>query len=318
MHHTNGEAIMPSRMTAWWPRSSEFTARLRQTHRRDRLASRSHASRIVLFSDPDTLRDEGNPGWAATRRAVRTVEDRGVAVVLCGNETRSELELIQSDLNLRDPFISENGGGLFVPHGYFPDRPGAGRATQNYHVVDFGKPYYQVAEALHEVAGELGVDVIGFSDMSIQDVAQDCGLSLAQARLSKLREYDEPFRMFDAEPATYSRICNALRRLDLRCFTHEAFHHATGVVDNARSVRMLASLYRQAYHGQVLTVGLARASSETCLLQAVDIPMVVQSDAVDAARLARKVPTARLISVNGPRGWCDAILQLVEDQRAVR
>jgi mannosyl-3-phosphoglycerate phosphatase len=280
--------------------------------------SESRAVRIVLFSDPDTLRDDGMPGWAATRRAVRTVEEHGIAVVLCGNETRSEMELIQSDLDLREPFISENGGGLFVPHGYFPDGPPpAGRPARNYQVVDFGKPYWQVAEGLHAVARKVRVEVIGFSDMSIEDVARNCRLSLAQARLAKLREYDEPFRVLDAGPAAYSRICGALRRLDLRCFTHEAFHHATGVGDKARSVKMLASLYRQAFHRQVLTVGLARASSETSLLHAVDIPMVIQSGAVDAARLARKVPTARLIDANGGGGWCNAILQLADDQRTV-
>jgi mannosyl-3-phosphoglycerate phosphatase len=305
---------MPSLTAAWWSRSSGFTSRFWPGHRHDRVGSGSTARRIVLFSDPDTLREEGSQGCAATRGALSALEDQGVAVVLWGNETRSEMELIQSDLKLHHPFISENGGGLFVRHGYFHDRPVAGRAASNYHVVDFGRPYYQVAEALHEVARKVGVDVIGFSDMSIQSVAQDCGLSLAQARLAKLREYDEPFRILDSEPATYSRICSALRRLGCRCFTHEAFHHATGVADKTQSLRMLISLYRQQYNGHVLTVGLAKEPSETCLLQAVDIPIVVQSDAVDTARLGRKVPTARFTSGSSPHGWCEAIQQLVDGQ----
>ena len=305
---------MPSRMTAWWSRSNEFTSRFWVGQRHDRKGPEPSAARVVVFSDPDTLREDGAHGWAMTRGAVRTLEDQCVAVVLWGNETRSEMELIQSDLGLRDPFISENGGGLFIPHGYFPDRPGAGRASHNYHVVDFGRPSYQVAEALHAVADKIGVDVIGFSDMSIQDVAQDCGLSLAQARLAKLREYDEPFRMLDSEPAAYSRICSALRRLGLRCFTHETFHHASGVTDKAQSLRLLASLYRRAHSGQVLTVGLAKRPSETCLLHAVDIPMIVQSDAADGTRLGRKVPIARLVSASGTGAWCQAILQLVDGQ----
>jgi mannosyl-3-phosphoglycerate phosphatase len=309
---------MPGRMTAWWPRSSEFTSRFWAGRRHDPLDAQSSRRRIVLFSDPDTLREDGVPGWATTRRVVSTLEDQSVTVVLWGNETRAEMELIQNDLNLQHPFISENGGGLFVPHGYFHDPPAGGRAARNYQVVDFGKPYYQVTEALREIADKVGVEVIGFSRMSIEDVAQNCGLSLAQARLAKLREYDEPFRILNAEPATYSRICGALRRLALRCFTHEAFHHATGVVDKGHSVRTLASLYRRAYEGRVLTIGLAKASSGACLLQAVDIPMVVQSDTVDAPRLARKVPTARMISINGAHGWCEGILPVLEDQRAVR
>jgi mannosyl-3-phosphoglycerate phosphatase len=224
------------------------------------------------------------------------------------------MELIQSDLNLRHPFISENGGGLFVPHGYFRDQPVDGRTVPHYNVVEFGKPYYRVAQTLHEVADKLRVKIIGFSDMSIQDVAQDCGLSLAQARLAKLREYDEPFRMFDATPATYSRICSALRRLGLHCFEDSAFHHATGVADRTQSFRLLTALYRDAHHGEVFTVGLAKEPSETSILQAVDIPVLVQSHPMDGAPLWRRVPTARLISAGGPRAWCRAILQLLDGQ----
>ncbi|MET0214025.1 MAG: hypothetical protein ABW292_13525 [Vicinamibacterales bacterium] len=303
---------MPSRMAAWWPQSNEFTSRFWVGQHHDRIESRAGTGRVVLFSDPDTLREEGIPGWEATRATVRILNERGIAIVLWGNETRSEMELIQSDLDLHHPFISENGAGLFVPHGYFRDPPVAGREAHTYHIVDFGQPYHKVAEALRHVAAKVGLDISGFSDMSIQEVAQSCGLSLAQARLAKLREYDEPFRMLDSEPTAYSRIYSALRRLGLRCFTHETFHHASGVTDKAQSLRLLASLYRRAYSGQVLTVGLAKRPSETCLLQSVDIPVIVQSDAVDGVRLGRKVPTARVISAGGTGAWCQEIQQLVD------
>jgi mannosyl-3-phosphoglycerate phosphatase len=264
----------------------------------------------VLFTDPDTLQD-GRDDWMATREVVRDLEDRGIAVVLWGNETRAEMQLIQSDLNVQHPFISENGGGLFIRHGYFLDRPVRGRDIQSHDVLDFGRPYHEVAEALHDIARRHECPVTSFSVMSIEDVARECGLSLAQARLAKLREYDEPFRVADSEPATYSRICSALRRFGYRCFTHERFHHATGVADKAQSIRTLTSLYCDAHDGHVLTIGVAKAPSETCLLQAVDIPLVIQNADVDAARLTQKVPTARLIDA-GPHGWSEAILKALD------
>jgi mannosyl-3-phosphoglycerate phosphatase len=302
---------------AWWARSSGFTSRV-WAARSVRIEPGSTAPRIVLFGDPDTLRRESAAEWGATRDAIRALEERGVAVVLWGNETRSQMEVIQRDLDLHHPFVSETGAGLFVPNGYFDDQLVVGRVAPNYRVVDFGKPYYQVAEALHEVARKVGVEIIAFSDMSIQEVAEHCNLSLSQARLAKMREYDEPFRMLDSEPATYSRVCGALRRLGLRCFTHETLHHTTGVADKAQGLRLLASLYRQAADGQVLTVGLAKARSETCLLQAVDVPVVVQSSAADAARLGRKVPTARFTSTDDPQSWCDAVLQLTNGHSSAR
>jgi mannosyl-3-phosphoglycerate phosphatase len=304
---------MPSVTTTWWPHPGGFASRL-WGGRRYQTAFPASANRIVLFTDPDTLREPGNRDWPQARSVVTTFEDEGIAVVLWGNETRSEMELIQSDLNLHHPFISENGGGLFVRHGYF--RSVIGRSIQQYDVVDFGRPYYEVAEALHQVARRHECPVIGFSNMSIDEVADECSLSLAQARLAKLREYDEPFRTVDAEPATHSRVCRALRRVGLRCFTHEAFHHATAVADRTHSIRTLISMYRQAHDGHVLTVGLAKESSETCLLQAVDTPIVIQSDGADTARLSQKVPTARFVSADVPRGWCEAILQIVDGRPA--
>jgi mannosyl-3-phosphoglycerate phosphatase len=305
---------MPSLATAWWPHSSGLASRFWGGHRPQQPETPLSANRIVLFTDPDTLREPGHREWTATRSAVAAFEDQGIAAVLWGNETRSEMELIQSDLNLQHPFISENGGGLFVRHGYFFDRPTIGRRIQQYDVVDFGRPYGEVAEALHDVARRDECPVIGFSDMSIDEVARECRLSLAQARLAKLREYDEPFRTVDAKPATYSRVCSALRRRSLRCFTHEAFHHATAVADRTHSIRTLSALYRQAHDGHVLTVGLAREPSEICLLQAVDIPIVIQSDGADTARLAVKVPTARFLSPTAPHSWSEAILLIVADR----
>lgn len=305
---------MPRLTVPWRPWSNGLPSRLGAWHPPEHVDLRSAPRRIVVFSDPDALREDGVDGWATAREVLGALNAERVAVVLWGNETRSEMELIQNDLNLHHPFISENGGGLFVHHGYFRERPAAGRDTANYQVFDFGRPYYQVAEALHEVARKVGADVVGFSRMSIYDVAQECDISLSQARLAKLREYDEPFRIIDSEAATYSRICSALRRLSLRCFTHESLHHATGVADKTRSVRTLAAFYRHVSVGSVVTVGLAKERSETCLLKAVDIPIVVERNPIDTVRMGRKVPTARFTSARGPRGWCEAILQLVNGQ----
>jgi mannosyl-3-phosphoglycerate phosphatase len=299
-----------------WPASNALLSRFRSW--RDRTDSRRRIERIVLFTDADTLKMATSPGEIGTSRDLSALEDEGIAVVLCGNETRSELELIQSDLGLGHPFISENGGGLFIRHGYFRDQPRLGRDVPAYHVVDFGKPYHVIASALHQAAGTLGIELVGFNDMSILDVAGRLGLPLSRARLAKLREYDEPFQLADTDPAAFSRLCQALRRLGVRCFSHDGFNHASGVADRAQPVHMLTSLYREECDGGVLTVGLAREPSETCLLRAVDIAIVVHDGAVDLGRLGRKVPTAHFVGARAARDWRDAILQLVERRSQIQ
>jgi hypothetical protein len=81
--------------------------------------------------------------------------------------------------------------------------------------------------------------------------------------------------------------------------------------DVRRSVRTLTSLYRQRYW-DVLTVGVSACLNDPSLLREVDIPIVVLNPEVDAARVLRKVPTARVTSTAGSLGWDEAILSAVE------
>jgi mannosyl-3-phosphoglycerate phosphatase len=292
----------------WLTRPVNLNSTVGATHREEhaRTLPRAAARQVVIFADPDTLRGGRGGSAAETREALDVLTDRGAAVVLWGNETRAEMEIIRADLDLRHPFVSESGGGVFLPTGYFAAPPLHARAFAGYDVLDYGPPYPAVAAALHKVAHALKIEVNGFSGMSVQDVANDCRLSLAQARLATLREYDEPFRITGGNPAVKDRLFHGLRRAGFRCFTHETYHHVTGVTDRAESVRTLTSLYRRQFH-DVLTVGLARDPDELSLLQAVDVPIVVLSDLTSAAALLRKVPTARLTDDASPRAWAKAL-----------
>ena len=166
---------------------------------------------------PTRFADGRHASLAETREALDGLADRGVAVVLWGNETRAEMELIRADLDVRHPFVSESGGGLFLPVGYFAEAPVNARAFAGYDVLDFGRPYPVVAAALHEVANKLRIGVNGFSGMSVQDVANDCRLSLAQARLATLREYRRavPYRGRESGRARPSVPGASPRRLPL-------------------------------------------------------------------------------------------------------
>jgi mannosyl-3-phosphoglycerate phosphatase len=269
-------------------------------------------SGLVVFSDLDgTLLDHDTYSHAPAAEALDLLERRRIPLILCSSKTRAEIELIQVDLRVPHPFISENGGAVFVPREYFPFKIEGARDFQGYEAIEFGTPYWQLVRVLHCVRAELGIRVVGFSDMSVQEVAQDCKLSLAEARLAKLREYDEPFRFLHSSPAVRSRLLNALHRAGLRCARGGRYYHVTGVADKGLAIRRLKSLYGQAW-GKVKAVGLGDSLNDLSLLQEVDVPVVVRNPAcVAATGLLRKVPTARLTKAPGPSGWNEAILEIV-------
>ena len=303
---------------SWWPVAMSHTppweGLTRAWHERLRTGSRRSRTLIVVFTDPDgTLLDHRANPCVPSCEALRVLADHSVPLVLCSSRTRAELEIIQQEFHFRHPFISENGGAVYLPHGYFS--PTSDPADMSgYDVIAFGGPHQHVVETLRRTAEAQGIDVRGFNDMSVQQVADECRLSLAEARLAQLREYGEPFRILSSDPAVHSRLINALRRAGLRCVNGGGFHHVSLGADVRRSVQALTSLYRQRF-GRVLTAGVSAGHTDF-LLREVDIPIVVLDSEVDPARVLRKLPTARVTSAAGSTGWDEAILLAVESELA--
>ena len=264
----------------------------------------------VVYTDLDgTLLDHATYSYAPAREALDLLAERRIPVILCSSKTRAEIELLRRDLRHSDPFISENGGAIFIPRGYFPSAIPDSGERQGYDVLEFGAPYRKLVDALHGVATELGIKVLGFSDMSIKELAQDCRLSPQEARLAKMREYDEPFRILDSRASERSRPFDRLRELGFRCTMGGRYHHVTGVPDKGLAIRTLRELYKQQW-GSVTTIGLGDSLNDLSLLQEVDVPIFVRNPVSNTqTRLLREAPTAWLTSLPGPQGWNEAILK---------
>jgi mannosyl-3-phosphoglycerate phosphatase len=233
---------------------------------------------IVVFSCVDGV-FQRLPRSKVARAASRLRElgARQTALVLCSGKTRAELELVLQQLEVCHPFVSEDGGGLYVPEGYFSfDVPDA-RSVAGYQVVEFGRPYAEVVGRLHRAAARSSIRIIGFSDMSIEQVAHVCGLPPLQAQLAKQREYVEPFRMIDPSPAARARLCRALEGVNLRCALGESFDRVGSPVDLDVCVTLLRSLYRRA-NPAVMTAGVAHASGHDSLRNIVDCHVIVPDD----------------------------------------
>ncbi len=264
---------------------------------------------LVVITDLDgTLLDHDTYACDAARDTLDLLARTGVPVVLCSSKTQAEIAAVQRELGIRHPCISENGGALFIPDNYFPFLPGIVRRVHNGVALEFGSPYSDVVAALQVVASRLRTTVVGFNDMSIEQVAEECHLSLAQARLAKLREYDEPFQILDPSPSARSRLLRVLHRRGLRSTRSSRFEHLTGRNDKGVAAAMLRSLYERATGERVTTIGLGDSLSDLALLRAVDIPIIVENhEAQASARLLRKIPTARLTNGEGASGWAEGI-----------
>jgi len=267
---------------------------------------------FVVFTDIDgTLIDHTTYSMEAASGALARLERRGVPLILCSSKTRAEVERLRQDLGTAHPFVTENGGAVFVPRNYFPFSLPRALCRAGYDVIELGRPYEEVVNALRRASARSGVGVLGFNDMSAEEIAADAGLSLAAARLAKLREYDEPFRLLPGGEARLPDLSQAMAGEGLRCASGGRYHHACGPTDKGEPVRLLTGFFKSADE-EVVTVALGDGPNDIPMLLAADIPIVVSNPASGAtSKVLRRVPGARVTARPGPEGWREAIEELI-------
>jgi predicted mannosyl-3-phosphoglycerate phosphatase (HAD superfamily) len=197
--------------------------------------------------------------------------------------------------------VCEHDGATFIPLRYFDFEVPRAREVPGYVAVEFGLPYALVVDTLHRTAQRLAIEVTGFNQMSVDEVARDCQLPLPQARLAMLREYGEHFRVLGPVDDARPRLFKALTGLGLRCVRGMPFDHVGAPVRSGTGLKFLSSLYERA-HGTLLTLGLADAMADESILPMVDRRILLCDD----------------VSVNGRVdvvGWAEAIVHSVKHFR---
>lgn len=265
---------------------------------------------LVIFADVDNILVDRFRSFEESAWAIDLLARNDIPLVLCSGKTRAQLEAVHQLLGICHPFICEHGAAAFIPPGYF-DRVPDGRSVAGYHVVEFGRPYRDVLERFHLAAARARADVVGFNDMSIEEVASRCGLSLMEAQLAKLREYDEPFMFANGARRDRERLVRAVRDANLGWRRGEGFEHVGAFVDLDVAVQLLCTLYRDAY-GKVSTIGFGVVPGHAALLRTVDHAFVLHHEhGVPSPGLVAQVPAATPIAKPGPAGWSETVTSLV-------
>ncbi|HUX62382.1 HAD-IIB family hydrolase [Sulfuricella sp.] len=259
--------------------------------------------KTILFSDLDgTLLDAVRYSFNDALPALSLIQAHGVPLVLCSSKTRAEIVACRQRMHNFHPFITENGGGIFIPQGYFSALVDS---VDGYQRITLGTPYAEIRRHFVALRERLGASVRGFADMTAEEVAELTGLSCDDAVLSKQRDFDEPF-VFDGAPD--ARFLQAIEDAGLH-WTQGRVFHIMGKHDKGLAVKTLKALYEREY-GEIFSIGLGDSLNDLPLLQAVDRPVLIRHE---DGSFDSRIAIAGLMKTQspGPQGWNEAVLQLL-------
>jgi mannosyl-3-phosphoglycerate phosphatase len=266
--------------------------------------------KLVVFTDMDgTLIDHHTYSYEAARPALESLQRLGVPLVVCTSKTRAEIQNFREKLGVSDPFISENGGAIFIPKGYFEVPFTSDQETENYLVVELGTSYQVLRGVLKDVEKKIGCQIRGFGDMTAQEVSEDSGLDLKSAELSKMREYDEPFKI-EGDEEQVRAVLEEIQSRGLNYTRGGRYYHIMGDNDKGRAVATLAEIFRREFK-EITTVGLGDSLNDLPMLESVDLPVLVQKP--DGSYESMDIEVKRAGGV-GPVGWNRAVMEILNNR----
>lgn len=236
-------------------------------------------SQLILFTSIDgSAYDDDGDQWDAAKSDLRDLTSDGVQIVFCSWRTRSELLALQEEVGVDAPFIAENGSAAFFPTDYLSQRvPGAVAAPNAYgsadalDVVELGLPAVRIRELIREVRSESGFPLRGFSDMSLDEIAELTGLDHDAAARAAEREYSETVEI-DLDDEQWNEFVFLLAERGLACTTGWDYVTVTSALTDAgRAVRLVTEMIRRE-RGGAMSIGIGLDSDDASMLQAVDRP----------------------------------------------
>ncbi|MBW1936405.1 MAG: hypothetical protein JRI84_12770, partial [Deltaproteobacteria bacterium] len=96
----------------------------------------------------------------------------GVPVILASSKTRAEMEVLRHQIGLSTPFIPENGGAIYFPKPGIAPPPEGALDLEDTWKLSLGTPYWRLVESLKEIREELGLQIRGFSNMSLDEISR--------------------------------------------------------------------------------------------------------------------------------------------------
>ncbi|RMG01121.1 MAG: mannosyl-3-phosphoglycerate phosphatase, partial [Nitrospirae bacterium] len=99
--------------------------------------------KVIIFTDLDgTLLRADDYSFSEAKEALSLIKRRGIPLVIVSSKTRAEIEVYREKLGNTHPFVSENGGGVFIPLGYFENTDG--EMVDQYRLIRLGRRYEEL------------------------------------------------------------------------------------------------------------------------------------------------------------------------------
>jgi len=269
------------------------------------------APRLILFT-PVSLLAPAPRRAQPLDEALTQIDRQNVPLVLSTRGTRAEIELFRRKIGHGHPFITESGGGLFIPDGYFSLHLEGAIRTGRYFCISLGRSSQEASDAVQDIAKAAGAEVVRYAEMTAREISRNTGMNEREAEASAQREFSERFYFVgnaDFAAAAFEKAATKDGWILRRSGPWWELYSGN---DERKAVRRLVQLFRKALRSRIKSVAIGASAEDLGLLAASDQAFILPraADQFDEALLSR-LPDATRTAASGPLGWKETVLNIL-------
>ena len=258
---------------------------------------------LIVISDLDgTLLDHYSYQFDAAQPALALLADHQIPLILNSSKTAAEIIAIRTTLHNHQPFIAENGGGIYLPEG------------TDYRLVPMGKPRQDFLPLLAKLRQEMNLSFTGFSDMTIAQLQACTGLSEQECGRARQRDFTEPLLWEDSETAL-QQFTEALSQHELQVVRGGRFVHVSGRTDKGKAIQWLRNYFQEQLEQSVEIIALGDSDNDLQMLAMAEHPFMIRSPVHSPP--ASEIEQLKVSQRFGPAGWNECICNFFEEHRMI-
>ena len=255
-------------------------------------------SKIWIVSDVDGTLMDHFYDLTPAKETIVWLQDLGIPIILCTSKTKSEVKIIRNDLNLKDPYIVENGGAIY---GEYSD----GKEWE----IILGESYTRLEEILNNLSKKINFKLRPLNALSDDEATNLTGLEGESLNLMRDRHWSMPFLN---PPDTFDEELKSLCEIyDVDIFRGNRMSHLLS--KNSNKGKAIKKLLNKSKDLNVLVIGLGDSPNDLPLLINSSLKIVISGTKGPNKELLSKLRGTEFVISEKPHGygWKDEVLKLI-------
>lgn len=269
---------------------------------------------IVIITDMDgSFLDHNTYSYELSLPAFNAAIREGIPISFCSSKSATEIQPYHEELSVNFPFIAENSSAVYVPKGFFDLAGYNHKKTETYDIIELNVTNKETKEMLHKLQTALPFEFTIFTEMTPEELHQDCGLDIESAERARAKQYADVCKILDETPEKVDAFKKAVEAEGFTYCKGGRYHGVTKGCDKGKATNILLDLYKERF-GTIVSVGIGDSQNDLAMLNEVDHPYLVQKpdsthQNVPDENLNRKIIKVPYI---GPKGWSSVVNQVIE------